>query len=77
MIVQRPCDPDDVYVAAISLKRKGKLRNRHLAVLGKYGLKERSPDPRYREEEEAFRLWSEAIDRLSTILSEKGIVESD
>lgn len=71
---ERPCDPDDIYRAAVSLKRKGLLGRRHLAVLGHFGVSGRPPDPRCREEEEPARLWEQAIDRLTTVLQQKGIV---
>jgi len=43
--------------------------------LGTYGLYERPPDPRCRKEQNAFHLWDEALDRLTTVLRQKGIVE--
>ena len=73
--VRRPCDPDDLYRVAIALARGGVIRSQHLFVLGKYGLCERPPDPRCRNEQEAFQLWDEALDRLTTVLRQKGIVE--
>ncbi len=73
--IRRPCDPDDLYRAAISLSRQGIIRSQHLSVLGRYGLQERPPDPRYRHEQSAFKLWDEALDRLTSVLRQKGIVE--
>jgi hypothetical protein len=70
----RPCDPDDVYRAIIGLQRRGILDNRHLAVLGGFGLAGRPPDGRCTDEATAARLWTEALDRLATILQGKGIV---
>jgi hypothetical protein len=59
----------------VNLKRVGRLGVRHLAVLGHFGVLGRPPDPRCREEEEeAARLWEQAIDRLTTVLRAKGIV---
>lgn len=71
----RPCDPDDIYRALMNLRRRGRVHQGHLRTLGKYGLLDRTPDPRCREEETEARLWDEALDRLLTPLREKGIVE--
>lgn len=72
--LRRPCDPDDIYVAAVNLQRRGILAGSHLKVLGSFGLRGHPPDARCREEAWAARLWDEALDRLNTILCEKGIV---
>lgn len=72
--LQRPCDPDDVYLAAMSLHRRGLLTVPHMTVLGRFGLRGHPPDARCRDEQRAARLWDEALDRLSTVLREKGIV---
>ena len=74
-VVRRPCDPDDLYRAAMSLARQGVIRSQHLFVLGTYGLQGRPPDPRCRHENSAFQLWDEALDRLTSVLRQKGIVE--
>ncbi len=71
----RPCDPDDLYRAVTGLSRGRKLTPEHLKILGAYGLSERPPDPRRREEERPARLWDEALDKLSTVLKKKGIIE--
>jgi hypothetical protein len=34
-----------------------------------------APDSRVREQQRAFRFWDEALDRLTTVLRKKGIVE--
>jgi hypothetical protein len=70
----RPCDPDDVYCAAISLARRGLISRAHLVTLGTFGLHGRPPDARCRDEATASRLWDEALDRLGTVLRSKGIV---
>lgn len=72
--LRRPCDPDDVYVAAVTLHRRGLLSSGHMTVLGTFGLRGRPPDARCCDETHAARLWDEAIDRLNTILRKKGIV---
>ncbi len=72
----RPCDPDDLYRAVMELFRRRNIGREHLAALGRYGWRERPPDPRCREEEKPARLWDEALDRLGVVLRRKGIVES-
>ena len=71
----RPCDPDDLYRAVSGLARARVIGGEHLRVLGTYGLRECPPDPRCREEQRAARLWDESLDRLTTVLRRKGIVE--
>lgn len=71
----RPCDPDDVYRVAARLVRRGAISPLHIKVLGHYGLLQRTPDPRCAEQAKAARFWAEAIDRLSSPLRAKGIVE--
>lgn len=71
---QRPCDPDDIYVAAATLHRRGILSRPHMSVLGTFGLRGHPPDARCRDEQSSARLWDEALDRLNTILRTKGIV---
>jgi len=70
----RPCDPDDIYRAIVRLQRRGIVGGAHLTVLGTFGLIGRPPDARCADEATAARLWAEALDRLSTILHDKGIV---
>ncbi len=70
----RPCDPDDIYRAALALRQQGILRREHLDVLGRFGLCGRPPDPRCEEEDSAARIWEQAIDRLTTVLRRKGII---
>lgn len=71
----RPCDPDDLYRAVIGLARQRRINHEHLRVLGTFGLNDRPPDSRFHEEERPARLWDEALDRLTTVLKKKGIVE--
>ena len=70
----RPCDPDDIYRAVISLRQGGLIRLAHLRVLESFGVLGRSPDRRCHEEAPAFQLWTEALDRLTTILKRKGVL---
>lgn len=71
----RPCDPDDIYRAVMALVRAKTLGRYHLKVLASFGMSECAPDPRVREQQRAFHLWDEALDRLTTALKRKGIVE--
>jgi len=71
----RPCDPDDVFCAADRLLRDGVIGSGHAKVLGYFGLLQRTPDPRCPEQASAARFWTEAMDRLSSPLRAKGIVE--
>ncbi len=74
-LVARPCDPEDVLMAAERLLRRGRLRRGHLRVLGEAGRAGLPPDPRVRASETPARLWAEAIDRLATALMARGIVQ--
>ncbi len=71
----RPCDPDDLYRAVTDLSRRRRINDEHLRILESFGLSERPPDPRCRDEERPARLWNEALDRLATVLRLKGIIE--
>src|SRR4029078_10141980 len=72
--VARPCEPDDLIVSVESLARAGRLRAAHIRTLFGFGRRLAAPDPRCREEEQAARLWDEALDRLTTPWRQKGIV---
>lgn len=72
--VARPCDPDDVWRAALSLLRRRLIDRRHLKTLAVFGRRLMAPDPRLAEEATAARLWADALDRLTTPLRAKGIV---
>jgi hypothetical protein len=74
-VVGRPCDPDDVCCAALSLLRRGVLQRGHLSTLASYGRAMTPPDPRVPDQANAHRLWEEALDRMTTVLRAKGIVE--
>lgn len=74
-MMSRPCESDDIYLIASNLKRAGILRIWHLRTLLEFGARECPPDGRLRSEEKARRLWDEALDRMSTVLRHKGIIE--
>lgn len=71
----RPCEPDDLPRAAKSLWRSRIIGRPHLSVLERFGCLDRPPDARCREEEVPARLWDEVLDRLTTVLKAKGIVQ--
>ena len=71
----RPCEPDDIYRCARRLVATGKITQRHFDVLLRFGVLDRPPDPHLAEEFRAYRFWDEALDRMTTILRAKGIVQ--
>ena len=71
----RPCDPDDVYRAIKGLVKARAIGPRHVMVLKTYGELYRAPDKRCEEEAVPFALWDEALDRLTTVLRTKEIIE--
>lgn len=73
--VGRPCDPDDIYRAVVGLARRRLIGTEHLKVLGAFGLAGRPPDRRCRDEVRPALLWADALDRLTTVLKAKGIIE--
>lgn len=72
--LERPCDPDDIYRAAIRLVSENILHRQHLTVLGTFGLLGRPPDPRQDDEDSAARLWQEALESLAGVLRSKHII---
>lgn len=75
--VTRPCDPDDIYNAVMRLRRGGMIGQAHLQVLEYYGLMERLPDRRVSEEIRKAGLWGEAMQALTQVLIQRGIVDPD
>ena len=65
----RPCEADDVYLAAVSLVRARVLKALHLRTLLEFGARDRPPDEAW-----PARLWDEALDRMTTVLRRKGIL---
>ncbi|MBM3555683.1 MAG: hypothetical protein FJX47_09025 [Alphaproteobacteria bacterium] len=72
--VRRPCDPDDVLIAAERLYKAGQLRRAHLIVLSEFGLRQTAPCPRHPTDAGAYRFWREAMHVLTLALRGKGIV---
>lgn len=73
----RPCDPDDIYRAVMSLYRNKRLKKQHLSVLARFGLEETPPDARERDQLYPARLWDEALDLLTTILKKKNLIDEE
>jgi len=71
----RPCELEDVYRAVKRLSDCRKISGHHIRVLVAYGKGDRPPDPRCREEAEPYRLWTEALDKLTTVLKQKDIIQ--
>ncbi|MCP5364904.1 MAG: hypothetical protein H6905_06730 [Hyphomicrobiales bacterium] len=73
--VQRPCDPDDLYRAVVSLAREGRINRQQMNVLERFGLLGRPPDARCADESVAARNWEHALAHLAVPLRRKGIIE--
>ncbi len=73
-LVTRPCEPVDILQVLDRLYRSRSLTMDHLLVLRHYGRRMLPPDPRRGKEIRAYRLWMEAMARLTKSLEEKGIV---
>ncbi len=73
-LVCRPCEPMDVLRVVDRLYRNRRLFREHLLVLAHYGRRNAPPDPQRRREMRAHAIWTEAFDRISPVLREKGIV---
>lgn len=73
----RPCEPDDIYRAVIRLHQKRVIGQHHLKTLARFGWRECPPDARVRQEQRDVQLWDDALDRLTTELKAKGIVEHE
>ena len=76
-ITTRPCEPDDIYRAVMCLHQKRVIGQHHLKTLAHFGWRECPPDSRVREEQREVLLWDDALDRLTTELKARGIVEHD
>lgn len=73
--VVRPCDPDDIYRALMSLFRADRITTRHIRTLADYGLQQRAPDGRCREEAMDRIFWDQTLDLLTAVLRVKKIVQ--
>lgn len=73
-LVQRPCEPIDIYRAVDRLYRQRKLLRDHLHVLAHYGRRLAAPDASRDREARAALLWGEAFDHITPYLRDRGIV---
>ena len=74
-LVQRPCEPVDIYKVMERLYRGRRLLMDHILVLRHYGRRLMSPDPRRPKEIRAHGLWVEALERMEEVMILKGIVK--
>ncbi len=72
--VVRPCFLDDIYIVVSKLYLARKISERHLKTIIKYGRMQMIPDERIVDEQEEALWWSDAMDKIETILIKKGIV---
>ena len=72
--IVRPCEPVDILKILDGLYRKRRLLRDHLLVLRYYGRRNMPPDSRRVKEKRAAYLWEEAMDRLETPFTQKGII---
>lgn len=73
-LIARPCEPIDILQTLDRLYRQRQLQMDHLLVLRHYGRRMLPPDPRRPKEVRAYKLWVEALGKLSEKLEEKGII---
>lgn len=69
----RPCEAVDIQSVVLRLSRNRILDRNHVRVLGFYGKRRLRPPSSSRN---ACRLWFEAMDRLTPVLQQKGIIRS-
>ncbi len=72
----RPCEPIDILKVLDRLYRNRRLLRDHLLVLRHYGRRQIPPDEHRAKEARAYKIWMEALERLSTVLERKGIVKA-
>lgn len=73
-LVQRPCEPIDIYRAVDRLYRQRKLLRDHLHVMAHYGRRLSAPEATRDREARAAVLWDEAFEKLTPLLRDKGVV---
>ncbi len=71
----RPCEPVDILKVLDRLYRNRRLLRDHLLVLRHYGRRHLPPDPARAKEIRAYKLWTEALERIEDVLITKGIVK--
>jgi len=70
--VARPCQPDEVVRCLDRLYRQRRIDLTHVRTLRRWGERQRAPDPVRHSRD--HRTWREAINRLSWLLQQRGIV---
>lgn len=75
-IAIRPCEPVDILKILDRLYRQRMLRRDHFLVLRHYGRRMIPPDQRRTKEIRAYKLWKEAMEKLTPVLERKGIISS-
>ncbi len=75
-VIPKRCEPRDVIALACRLRRQQILSGLEFGALCRFGVQERPPDARVREEEADARLWDSALDKLHQPLVRKGIVQA-
>lgn len=70
----RPCEPDDVVRCLDTLYRQRRIDLAHARILRVWGDRQTAPNPNHALEQNDWRLWREALDRLEWPLRVKGIV---
>jgi hypothetical protein len=73
--VSRPCEPDDVIKCLDTLYRQRRIDLLHARILRVWGERQAAPNPVYASEAADWRIWREAMERLTWPLRVKGIVE--
>lgn len=68
----RPCEPDDVVKCLDRLYRQRRIDLTHARILRRWGEQQVEPDPV--KDRGDFRVWREAVERLSWPLRVRGIV---
>lgn len=70
----RPCEPVDILRIIDRMYRQRRLLRDHLLVLRHYGCRRLAPDRRRMREMRAYTIWTEALNRMESVLESKGIV---
>ncbi|MCR5506992.1 MAG: hypothetical protein K6F04_04050 [bacterium] len=77
IVISRPCVLDDIYIVVSKLYLARKIKERHLKTLIKYGRMQIAPDERIVDEQDEAIWWSDAMDKIETVLIKKGIVKCE
>ena len=74
-LTPRPCEPTDFLKILDRLYRQRVLLRDHLLVLRHYGRRQMAPDNRRTKEAIAYKLWTEAFEKIEPVLIKKNIVQ--